>query len=317
MKHKRLYKILTLFILLFILARLINIKEIIYYLKQSNIKIFLTSIILLFPLYLFKSIRLYTLLRAQGIKYELNNILQIYFSSNFLGFITPGRVGEFAKAVYIKQDMNISLAKSLPSIILDRFFDLFFLAIVSVIGLLYFNIAKKFSYVIYFSFILIIFVFYVVFNFRILKKINNIKLIKRLSKVNEFIDVYIEQIKDINILKQIIVGSLLTYIAYIFLFIQCKVILLSIGINISYNDIMFIMAITNMITFLPISISGIGTRELILIFLFSLIGIEKEIAVTFSVLVFIAFNLIGGLIGLVFWTIKPIEVKSLKVNLKK
>ena len=69
------------------------------------------------------------------------------------------------------------------------------------------------------------------------------------------------------------------------------------------------MAITNLISFIPITISGLGTREAMLIFLFSLLGLSSEHAVTYSLLVFSVFYIGGALFGLVAWMINPMNIK--------
>jgi len=67
------------------------------------------------------------------------------------------------------------------------------------------------------------------------------------------------------------------------------------------------MALSNLISFIPISISGLGTRDAILIYLFSLIGLKPELAVSYAFLIFITFFVSGGLMGFVAWWIHPLE----------
>ncbi len=69
------------------------------------------------------------------------------------------------------------------------------------------------------------------------------------------------------------------------------------------------MAISNLISFNPISISGLGTRDVTLIYLFSLIDLTSEIAVSYAFLVFITFYVCGGLMGAVAWWMKPLKIK--------
>lgn len=65
------------------------------------------------------------------------------------------------------------------------------------------------------------------------------------------------------------------------------------------------MAISNLISFIPISISGLGTRDATLIYLFSLIGLKPELAVSYAFLVFVTFFFCGGLMGAIVWFVKP------------
>jgi len=70
------------------------------------------------------------------------------------------------------------------------------------------------------------------------------------------------------------------------------------------------MAISNLISFIPISIAGLGTRDATLIYLFSLIGLKPELAVSYAFLVFITFFVCGGLMGAVAWWMKPIKFEN-------
>ena len=61
----------------------------------------------------------------------------------------------------------------------------------------------------------------------------------------------------------------------------------------------YAVALGSLITLLPISISGLGTREAVMIAYLGTAGISSEAALGFSLLVFFTFYICGGLIGLV------------------
>jgi hypothetical protein len=61
---------------------------------------------------------------------------------------------------------------------------------------------------------------------------------------------------------------------------------------------------------IPISISGIGTRDFVLIMIFSRVGLTEEQAVTFS-LTFIGVYIIIGLAGLVCWLSAPFNLSRI------
>lgn len=316
MKSKNVIKVISLIILLIIIYFYVDLTKIIYYLKQTKIEILLLFIPLIFPLYLFKAIRLNRLLACQGINYSIKDTLFIFFSSNFLGFITPGRIGEFAKIVYLKQDLDIPFSKSFPAVIVDRFYDLYFLTLVAIFGLLYFNILDSFPVLIYASIIFLLIVPFILFNQKVLEYFYELKVIRRFKKIREFLKIYTKEVNGMISLKKILMSMIYTTISYAILFTQCKLILMSLDININYIQISYMMAITNLVTFLPVSISGIGTRDITLMFLFSLVGIQKELAISYSFIVLIMFNLIGGFICFIFWYIKPIDIKLINKNKK-
>tara|TARA_Y100000310_G_scaffold250097_1_gene256243 strand:+ start:155 stop:397 length:243 start_codon:yes stop_codon:yes gene_type:complete len=62
---------------------------------------------------------------------------------------------------------------------------------------------------------------------------------------------------------------------------------------------------------IPISVSGLGTREAIAVFLFSLLALSAEQAVAFSLLLFLTGYLLVAFVGYLFFISEPIELKTL------
>jgi len=73
---------------------------------------------------------------------------------------------------------------------------------------------------------------------------------------------------------------------------------------------LFVVSVGNVLSFLPISIAGIGTRDASYVLLLSSLGKSHEEAIVFSNLVLICFYLFGGILGLISYLIKPIELKK-------
>ena len=76
--------------------------------------------------------------------------------------------------------------------------------------------------------------------------------------------------------------------------------------------IVFFMAISSLISMVPISISGLGTRDAVLIYLFSLLGLKAELAVSYALIFFLAFFVCSGLMGIVALWIKPVSLSPLR-----
>jgi uncharacterized membrane protein YbhN (UPF0104 family) len=75
-----------------------------------------------------KGVRWFALLRMGAVRYPLGRALAAYQASAFLAFVTPGRVGDLAKAAYLKRDLGTPWAAGLASTLADRLLDLFALA---------------------------------------------------------------------------------------------------------------------------------------------------------------------------------------------
>ena len=91
-------------------------------------------------------------------------------------------------------------------------------------------------------------------------------------------------------------------------FIYGYLLALAIGIDTGVLFFVLIIPVLSLLDLLPISISGIGTRDIALIFLFSLKGISPEQAVAFSLLyLFMSYWLIA-LIGSAVYFRYPVTI---------
>ena len=308
-KHIRL---IGLFILIFILLR-IDFSQLLDILFHVNIYYLLLAVVLNIPQLFFKSYRWNFLLKQQRITYSPVQSFLVYMSSLYIGFITPGRLGEFVKTLYLKSDKGINISKGFSSVLVDRLFDLYLLIILGLLGLWYFNILGQLSS----SFLVLTFIIVltplIVLNRQLMEKfINTLYKVAVFKKVKGNIEERFEDFYDglqKLISPKLFYSGLLTCMGYSMFFVQCYLIVMAMDLSINFLTIILFMAISNLITFIPISISGLGTRDATLIFLFSQIGFQAELAVSYAFLVFITFFVAGGLMGAVAWWMQPLNLK--------
>ena len=296
-------------IFVFILFK-VDTYKLIEIITEIDLVYLLISIILNIPQLFIKSFRWNLLLKKQGINYSFLHSFMVFLNSLYVGLITPGRIGEFIRVIYLKQDKGVSISKGFSSVLTDRLFDLYLLITLGFFGIWTFDIIGQLSNVfIIFSFIVIILPFFIInktlmdhfvlllFKFSVLK-INK-------EKFKERYDSFYYGINEL-ISSHLFISGLLTVLSYFFFFLQCYLISKSIDIKIGFGTLTLFMAISNLISFIPISISGLGTRDATLIFLFSIIGFNSELAVAYSFLVFITFHISGAFIGLISMWFYPL-----------
>ncbi|MBU1255770.1 flippase-like domain-containing protein, partial [Patescibacteria group bacterium] len=86
---------------------------------------------------------------------------------------------------------------------------------------------------------------------------------------------------------------------------------LSLGLNLSFIDITIISSSMALMSILPISIAGLGTREATAIYFFSLFSLSKESALLFSLLVFTTDILVVSF-GLIPYLKENFSIKNIK-----
>ena len=266
-------KYFGLIILFIILLKidLIFLKDVIL---KTNLTFLFIAISLNIPHLFIKSYRWNFLLMQQKINYSPVQSFMVYMSSLYIGFITPGRFGEFVKALYLKADKGISLSKGFSSVLVDRLFDLYLLIILGFIGLWQFGGLGKLSAVFMILGIIVLTSPLIMLNKQLIEKLTNIlykvAVVKKVKgKIEESSEDFYGGLNQL-INPKLLVSGLLTCLGYFMFFIQCYLIVIAVGLPINFITITLFMAISNLISFMPISISGLGTRDATLIFLFSL-----------------------------------------------
>ena len=311
---KNYISILGLILFSYILIK-IDITKVFDILIDSNILFLLIAAFLNFPNQLFKSIRWNRILKFQDIHLSLRESFSIYSASTYIGIITPGRIGDFIKVVYLKKNKGIKMSRGFPSVFIDRLFDLYLLVLLGSIGAWEYNIIGKSSniFIIFSLFIIIAPLFILIKSF--MRKISFLffKLIisKNIkSKLSNDFEIFYGEINKIFSFNLIMI-FLITIIGNLIAFMQSYLIILALGIPIDFITTILFMSITSLISFIPISISGLGTRDGILIYLFFCVNLNSELAVSFSILIFVIIYIGVGILGLISWSMNPLKDKLL------
>ena len=79
----------------------------------------------------------------------------------------------------------------------------------------------------------------------------------------------------------------------------------AIGLELSMLDVSCMLAITSLLGLLPVSVSGVGVRELFLALLFPALGLAQDHGVAFGLAVFVVIYLSLVVIGFAAWQVSP------------
>jgi uncharacterized membrane protein YbhN (UPF0104 family) len=269
---KRVIKVLFTSIALYVLFLKIDIKEIESILQNTE-WIYLLLAILFFNLSkILSSIRLNIYFNHIGVKISEIYALKLYYIGMFYNLFLPSGVGGDGYKIYLlKQSHNIKLSTLITASLLDRVSGviplLFFAGILFIFSDFY-NQLMWLDYLIIVEIATIFPIFYI---------INRVFF-------NRYLEIFFITIT---------LGSavqLLQLISAIF-------ILYAIGIKSSILIFLTLFLISSVVAILPITIGGVGVRELTFLYGLSLVGIDVNGGVTFSLLFFLI-TALSSLIGL-------------------
>jgi len=259
-----------------------------------------------------KSYRWRLLIRNEGHNYAAKKAFGAYMASDAVGIVTPGRIGEIARLYYVRQDTEISFYSAFKTIVSDRIFDFTMLGWFGLSGMMfYFKTFGDHSGIYYALGVLLLFIIGYIFVNKFLALILTFEIVKRLPVIRFVQESFLAVTGKLALSMWVI-----TIVAYFLYFAFSWLIMISLHLNPSYIDVIFIMSIMSLSTIIPLSVAGFGTREATLVLLFGYYGLASETAISFSLMHFTAFFLWGGLIGLVFWLLMPISLEQVKDDSK-
>jgi uncharacterized protein (TIRG00374 family) len=305
-----------LFICILILLKIDLIKTV-DILLNLNIYYLAASFATMIPYFFTLNCRWNMIMKTQGIEYSFKDSLIIYIIGFSAGVTTPGKFGEFIKVFYLKND-GYPLGKSFLVTLLDRLFDLTVLIFVAYFSLFVF--IRIFEKPIFISSLLLVLIAALIVILRykkevaknLLERMYQILIPKRFKRngLLNFHDFYTDfQLPNYPQLCSI---TSLSIIIAIISFMNAYLLALSLGINISVLNLVACFSIATLAALIPISIFGIGVRDISLITLFSYIGLSSESAIAFSTLLLITY-IISGLICAPAWFMRPLNLNINKL----
>ncbi len=305
-----LIRLLGIILFIFILTR-IDPSNVLSTITTANPWYLAAAVVLNIPMVFLKSWRWHSLLKMQDVDYGLSQAFPAYFSGIYLGLATPGRLGELGRVFYLTNDKGLSFGGAFASVLVDRLSDIYLLLLVGGYGFIAFCLLPG-------GMILSVIILAILLALPLLllsKRIGKglIRLVYQtnlLGRFEEKIDTSVDQFySGVGGLAnpRLTLPLLITLAAYAIFFTQCYLLALSLNFSLSFVDIAIYMAVANLVSLIPVSIAGIGTRDATLIALFSLQGIRAESALSYSLLVLFTFYICGAAMGAIAWQIKPIK----------
>jgi hypothetical protein len=232
-------------------------------------------------------------------------LLKVWLISWYYSVITPGRVGSFIRIIYLRKKINVPFGKCFSNILLDRFLDIFALFTLAIIGSIFLinYFSSLFSTIFIVSTILAsVFLFFTKKerSKRVLQIIYNILPTVLKKDAGQTFNSFYDELPLRRMLWDV---YLLGIFNWILIYTQAFVIAKGFSINIPYFYFITIVPIATIIGLIPVTISGIGTREVALITLFSIFNIAPATVIAFSLTGYIVSNVLSALPG-VFLTLK-------------
>ncbi|MFH1754155.1 MAG: lysylphosphatidylglycerol synthase transmembrane domain-containing protein [Candidatus Latescibacterota bacterium] len=280
--------------------------------------------LILFPfviiaILLIRGFRWQMLMRMVGIPYTMWRSTSVWAIGFFAAAITPGKVGDAIRALYVSQDTGKNFGECFLTVFIDRLMDLITIVLFGMITTVLFS----YHYIKIPSLWLVfigIFAFFVLL-FAVMSRSLMRKLIKPIfnllapKKFKDSMSLGFNSFYDslgIYLTKwQGTLGVLiLTFIYWVMVFGLAWYVAFTLNIDVTFGYLFIIMPMVTLVELIPISISGLGTREAAVIYFFSVVGISSAYAVSFSITYLIMGTYLTSILGFIFWLRNPVKLRA-------
>jgi hypothetical protein len=248
------------------------------YSELSNANIYYVFIALFFTIFLvfFKALRWKTVMAIFSTNLKIWPSLKYTLISITFGMITPSKVGEFIKGKYLADKTKISYLRSFTTVIVDKAFDIMAVIFLALLGLSMLKETAEWSNLFiggFIGYLLLLILIFIYIDKAI--KWGSYFLPKRVR----------ERFSKVFMTRKIYLSSIIiSLLVWVILSIQAFFIMLALGIPSSLFVTITIVPLMAIATLIPVSIGGIGVREVIAIYSLLIIEVSPEKSAIFSLI---------------------------------
>ena len=294
-------RLLVLIVLIFFIYTNIDVNNFIDSISKINFKYFTYGMIY-FLIYPWFGIERWKRMVANSYPIRFSQAAKIYFYGEGLNLMLPSKVGDISKAFFLKKFQVCPLPYANGTVIYEKLLDV--ISIVIIFSFIRFvgkqNITAYDQHIFIFIAMFCVSAF-ILFNLHYFKN----KLFKflpaRFNVISEplidFFD-YFQNLKEnfFSVIK-FLIFSIIFWLGHFF---QIYLFVISANIDISYIQILFYMPLVIVISHIPITIAGYGSREVSLLFFLNDFSSSENIVLA-SLLISLRF-LVPGIIGLLLFS---------------
>ena len=238
--------------------------------------------------------RLKWILRKFVEKISYRDVLKIYFAGLLAGDVSPGRSGYLITPLLLEKKHKVALSSGTTAVLGIQGLEFFVRLVFCILALIFFTLTVSLpNLVIGLALlgclgvgtlsILIGLIFFSSKQFSFLKKLNSIPLLGRFSlKIQDSLPILQEKGKTIQ--RFALPICLVTIIGLITRGLEWYFLCHALSIDLSFIECFFLFPLVTALSFIPISVAGLGFQEAGAMGAMALLGVSLESAVIFALL---------------------------------
>lgn len=266
----------------------------------------LIAILICLAAWVLRGWRYHSILKSLGYSIGVLISTACIFVSQTVNLIVPARLGDFVRVFILKHDYNTTYSEGVSSLVVERVFDIFTVALLGAISVLFVLNAPSWFYTIIVIPLLAGIGFFIFLLF-----------IGKFSTTNRYIGIILTMLQEIRkaslSTKAIVLLGSSSIVIWLLDILVCFSVVLMFGQEIPFAVIVLAIVIGNLVKAVPLTPGGIGTYEFSLATTFLLVGVAPAIATLIAVIDHLIKNLVtlaGGIVSIYYfgdWVIPTIK----------
>ncbi len=317
MRLSKILPVIGLALFVFIIARAGPLK-IVQVLSDVDLYYLLLSIGMVALVTVLKGFKWKMVIGMHGCDYRFSQSVRVWLIGALTGIITPGRAGDLIRALYLNKHCK-GLGRCISTVVIDRAIELAVALVFASFGIVLFSAWFGESALLYvvitfvvIGFALLGLMFRKSFMRRALRPIFRVFVPARhedrmRASFHEFYGSMGDIRKRRGSLAAVSIFSVGIWLIQI---LEVQIFALALGIQIDYLYMLAVLSIVVIIELIPVSVSGIGTRDAFLVFSLGLIGVSPELAIALSIVYLVLGYWINAAMGLFFWLKDPVRLRT-------
>jgi len=236
------------------------------------------------------------------------------FVSQTANLVIPARLGDFVRVFILNHEFTTTYSEGVSSIVVERVFDVFTVAILGAVALLFILHVPSWVYSVVILPIIAAVIFFI-FLF----------CLGKCTAENKYIRIVLTMLHEIRraslSVRSLIVLSASSIVIWLFDILVCVSVVFMLGQQVPFPVVVLAVVIGNLVKAVPLTPGGIGGYELALTAVFTVTGISWEMGFLIAVIDHLIKNLvtlIGGVVSIYYfgdWVIPSIKTAfSLKIR---
>jgi uncharacterized protein (TIRG00374 family) len=247
------------------------------------------------------------LLRTIDVPLGTAEAYRAFLPSLYLGLITPGRVGDALRIQYLKRDHAVGYSDGLAVSIVDRLCDVYVLLAFVAFGAVRLAnaVAAPLAQVTWVA-VLAVAVAPAFLFVRGIAEPAAQWLYGRFAegRPHQGLSTFFASLRR-QVGPRLLGPIVVTFGAFLLNYLQAWLVARAFGIDLTFIDVIALVAISSFLSLLPISISGVGVRESFFALIFPALGFAGTLGIAFGLGVFGVIYLPTLVVGFAAWLVWP------------